>query len=114
MNCPFCNNLCTKYINSLCSEGFVCYHESCKINDIPKYHAAFTSNEISKPKSIALENIIVGQYYVELNYRFNTTKISRLEACLLYGTILVPRVLKFDPNHQEEYLEKIKTILLFS
>jgi len=58
--------------------------------------------------------IMLGQYYIDISYEEQITKISALEACILKDTIVISMAMNLDLNDIPATHQKIKTLMVFS
>lgn len=57
---------------------------------------------------------MLDKYYIQISYLNNTTTVSRLEGCMLFDTIEIGKIFQLDFNYLDDYLDKIKTMLVLS
>ena len=112
MPCPFCNSLLSKYEYEA-HAAFECEVPHCLNDDMPRYKMVFV-NGCNVSQTIMFEQ---DNFYVQLDYANDKTIISRLQACVLTDTVIMPRVLDFNKYELDclpKLLNKIKTLMVFS
>lgn len=82
----------------------------CTTYGMTRYRAIYQNI----PIKLITTKIILGDFYLVLNYDNYTTEISALECIILKDTITVPRIMDIDFSDIATVIEKIKLLLLFS
>jgi hypothetical protein len=111
MLCPFCKSelICTTTFLPG-EEFYYCNNGDCSIDDMARYQITYQSSD-PNPISCAFA---LDDYYVNVNYRNNTTTLSKLYVVILLDSITVEKAIHFDMTDLPGVLEKVKTLLLFS
>lgn len=111
MPCPFCDSLLDKYE----FEGHVAYeceNKACMNDDMPRYKMVFIhGRKLSETVMFQEEGL-----YVQIDHTGRTI-ISKLEACVLFDSITLPKALdfnKYEYDCLEKLLNKIKMLMVFS
>lgn len=109
MKCPFCHS------ELVCSEGTftmdsMCTAEGCINDDMPRIILKYNK---------ATNDLIAGEFmladlYVAVDYKQDYTVISKLEACVLFDSVQIPKALDIDLNNPNAILPKIRTLMIFS
>lgn len=107
--CPFCSNRLEIW-PSVYHTTYACINEGCVVDDMPRYQVTYNSY----PTKLLSTTFMLDKYYIQISHLNNTTTISILEGCLLLNTIEIPKLFPLDFEQIDEYLKKIKTILVFS
>lgn len=110
MNCPFCkaemlrNDYSSYY-------SYYCDADVCVVGgDMPRYTVIYNKF----PDRLYCTALMLGHFYIKQNFELKTTEISRLEACFIFGTILIPCIIPLDFNNLEGTLTRIKRLIIFS
>ncbi len=82
----------------------------CAVDDMPRYQISFNNY----PTYLLSKTFMLDNFYVQINYYANETVISKLEACFLFDTVILPKALPVDFHKLQDFLNKINTLLIFS
>jgi hypothetical protein len=107
--CPFCDGRLEIWHHDF-HTIYACCNEGCVNDDMPRYQATYNNY----PTVLTGYIFMLDKYYVQISYANQITVISRLEACMLFDTMQLPRALSIDFEDLDTFLNKIKTILTFS
>lgn len=87
-----------------------CIAKECVNDDMPRYQVTYNNY----PTYLVSRVFMLDPYYIIVNYRDNCTVISKLEACLLFDSVQIPRALDIDLKRPLDIVPKIKTLMIFS
>lgn len=108
MNCPHCS-LTLKEYKELLHTNYMCDNDICKTEEMPRYTITYNHNN-----QLIGQTLMLGQYYIQIDYQRKTTTISTLYIIILKDSITINHVLPVDLNNLNILLNKIKTIMVFS
>lgn len=109
MICCFCSNRMRVYTHHF-HLTLACVHKGCVVDDMSRYEITYNNY----PTYLLSRNIILNNFYIQIDYRNNKTIISRLAACFLVDSIEIPKALSLDTKNPYDLLTKIKTLMVFS
>lgn len=107
--CPFCNDRLEIWHNDYCTM-YSCTNIDCINDDMPRYKVIYNNY----PTYLTGYVFMLDKYYIQIDYTNQITVISRLEGCMLFNSIQVAAPLSVDFDDLDAFLDKIKTILIFS
>jgi hypothetical protein len=110
MKCPFCHSRLEVWPFQF-HTTYGCVAEECVNDDMPRYQITYNNYPTFLISRVFMFNKDI---YVVVNYRDNCTVISKLEACLLFDTVQIPRALDVDLKRPFDILPKIRTLMVFS
>lgn len=107
--CPFCDDRLEIWPHEF-HTIYGCINEKCINDDMLRYQVMYNNY----PTVLMGYTFMLDKYYIQISYRNHNTTISRLEGCMLFDSIQVPAPLSVDFDDLNSFLNKIKTILVFS
>ena len=107
--CPFCQGRLEVWVHEH-RTIYGCINEKCILDDMPRYQATYNNY----PTHLIGYTFMLDKYYIQISYLNRTTIIHRLEGCMLFDSIEIPRAFLIDFSDLDSFLAKIKTILTFS
>jgi hypothetical protein len=120
MNCPFCNEplVCIKIVGrnsgGVIADSFnssYCKNENCMIDDMTRF---ILYRDLEKTETIISCSFILNDFHVVLDYKENSTTISKLSGCFLMDPIRLDKLIDVDMTDLVSVSDKVKTWLLFS
>src|SRR5271170_6062369 len=105
--CPFCNAIMPQIESNASSTTYHCME--CISHDISSY-----TIKIGADNNILNEEIVLGDFYIEIDFPLNSTLISKLNVVLLSSTFEIHQALQLDLKKPQQALDKIKLLALFS
>lgn len=109
MICPFCRSRLLRMEGNIFT-SYSCRSKSCFMDDVSSY----TISYFNYPTRLNARSFRLDKYYIQINYDQNWTTVSKIEVCVLFGSITVQRALELDFKNTDKLLEKVKTLILFS
>ena len=107
--CPFCLFKLNDW-NYYTYTIYVCCNNNCMVDDMHRYKIYYWNY----PTKLMYRAFMIGQYYIEIDYDSQSTKISTLYSIILRDSIIIPYALKINLKNLSLILSKIKILLLFS
>ena len=118
MNCPFCKQELNfgGFIQSgdIRINTYACWNGSCWPHDFPRYKCSYRCSILEGQENLSTEEYSIDDFYVKVDGRNNSTKISKLVSAILFDEVTVPRALWLNPINLEATLDKLKFCVMFS
>lgn len=108
MNCPFCLKQLINYADGI-ETTYACRELTCLFLDMPRFQEIHYQGNL-----LLIRKLMIGEFYIQIDYVGKTTTISKLQACLLMDTFQIPHVLDIDMQDPNSAIPKIKLLALFS
>jgi len=106
--CPFCHQRLSIWIEEY-HTAYICDNIDCINDDMPRYQIIYNNY----PTYLISHVFMYDKYYFQISYINQTTTISTLQGYFLTDTIEIPKVFPIDFDNLDEFLNKIKGILVF-
>lgn len=90
--------------------SYICWSDECVASDVSRYETQYNKY----PTYLITRFLRLDDQYIQIDYRNNKTVISRIEACVLFDIVEVPRALELDIKNPYELLKKVRTLMVFS
>lgn len=105
-NCPLCKAE-LKIWDSQFHYSLAC--ESCAYDGMSKFRATYT-----KQDELISKIWWIDDFYIQIDYRSESTSISKIDVCILFHTFVIPRVLVIDEENPHKIGHKLRTLMVFS
>lgn len=91
--------------------SYYCAAEACIVGgDMPRFQAIYQNY----PTKLIRQTVMFEKHYLVLDYETNVTTVSKLDYCIRFDPVDVPRIIKVDYNNPQNTIEKLETLMLFS
>lgn len=105
--CPFCKARLSIFDNGEWNT-YICL--ACQEHDVMKYRVDYWKY----PTRLMAHAFTLDKYYVQISYVNKNIIVSRLEACMLFDSIQINKLIPIDFYNTQDFLNRIKTFLTLS
>lgn len=109
MKCPFCKSRLPPLVYHTYTT-FVCENEECEFHGMPRFRTVYNNY----PTYLRAKTIILDNYYIQIDYTTNTTRISLLDVVILLDPVVVPCIVDPDLSDTAKASAKIRRLMVFS
>jgi hypothetical protein len=87
-----------------------CWSDNCTFHKMPRYKCSIDNDS----QSLELEAFILEEFYVQVNYKLNFTKIHKLDVVVLSDTVPIEQAISFNLKNLKQTLDKLRMLVTFS